>query len=123
MVEKYKDLEALASKLGIQDFKMADAGGKVSISGRTTYQLEKDLLWDGIKKHAGWENEVAADIKTEKNDVFGYYTVQSGDSLSKIAKSVYDDGNRYMDIFNANTDQLKDPNLIKPGQKLVIPKR
>jgi len=123
MIEKYQDLEALAGKLGIQNFSMKEAGGKVSISGHTTYQLEKDLFWDGIKKHAGWENEVAADIKTEKTDVFGYWVVQPGESLSKIAKSVYDNANRYMDIFNANTDQLKDPNMIHPGQKLVIPKR
>ena len=123
MIEKYKDLEALAGRLGIQGFAMSEAGGKVSISGRSTYQLEKDLLWDGIKKHAGWENEVAADIKVEKTDVFGYWVVQPGESLSKIAKSVYDNANRYMDIFNANTDQLKDPNMIHPGQKLIIPKR
>jgi nucleoid-associated protein YgaU len=123
MVEKYKDLEALAGKLAIQNFSMKEAGGKVSITGQTTYQLEKDLLWDGIKKHAGWENEIAADIKVEKTDVFGYWVVQPGESLSKIAKSVYDNANRYMDIFNANTDQLKDPNMIHPGQKLVIPKR
>ncbi len=123
MIEKYKDLEALAAKLGIQGFALTEAGGKVHISGKTTYQLEKDLLWDGIKKHAGWENEVAADIKVDKTDVFGYWVVQPGESLSKIAKSVYDNGNRYMDIFNANKDLLKDPNVIHPGQKLVIPKR
>jgi nucleoid-associated protein YgaU len=43
--------------------------------------------------------------------------------LSKIAKVHYDNANRYMDIFNANKDQLKDPNLIQPGQRLLIPKR
>jgi nucleoid-associated protein YgaU len=123
MIDKYKDLEALAGKLGIQNFSMKEAGGKVSLAGQSTYQLEKDLLWDAIKKHAGWENEVAADIKVEKTDVFGYWVVQPGESLSKIAKSVYDNANRYMDIFNANTDQLKDPNMIHPGQKLIIPKR
>ena len=123
MLEKYKDLEAVAGKLGIQGFSMKEAGGKVSISGHTTYQLEKDLFWDSIKKHAGWENELAADIKVEKSDIHGYHVVQSGESLSKIAKVHYDDGNRYMDIFNANKDQLKDPNMIQPGQKLVIPKR
>jgi nucleoid-associated protein YgaU len=123
MIDKYKDLEALAGKLGIQGFAMKDAGGKVSITGNTTYQLEKDLLWDGIKKHAGWENEVSADIKVEKTDIHGYHVVQSGESLSKIAKVHYDDANRYMDIFNANKDQLKDPNMIKPGQKLVLPNK
>jgi hypothetical protein len=123
MVEKYKDLESVASKLGIQNFAMREANGKVSITGHTTYQLEKDLLWDAIKKHPGWENEVAADIKTEKSDIHGYHVVQAGESLSKIAKVHYDDANRYMDIFNANKDQLKDPNMIHPGQKLLIPKR
>jgi nucleoid-associated protein YgaU len=122
MVEKYQDLESVASQLGIQGFSIREAGGKVSITGRSTYQLEKDLLWDAIKKHTGWENEVAADIKVEKTDVFGVYTVKPGDSLSKIAKSAYDDGSKYMKIFEANKDQLKDPNVIQPGQKLVIPK-
>jgi nucleoid-associated protein YgaU len=123
MVEKYTDLESVANQLGIQGFSMREAGGKVSITGRSTYQLEKDLLWDAIKKHSGWENEVAADIKVEKTDVFGVYTVKPGDSLSKIAKSAYDDAGKYMAIFEANKDQLKDPNVIQPGQKLVIPNR
>lgn len=123
MVEKYQDLTSVASQLGIQGFSMKEAGGKVSITGRSTYQLEKDLLWDAIKKHSGWESEVAADIKVDKTDVFGVYTVKPGDSLSKIAKSAYDDASKYMKIFEANKDQLKDPNLIQPGQKLVIPNR
>lgn len=123
MVEKYQDLESVATQLGIQGFSMRESAGKVSITGRSTYQLEKDMLWDAIKKHTGWENEVAADIKVEKTDVFGVYTVKPGDSLSKIAKSAYDDAGKYMTIFEANKDQLKDPNLIQPGQKLVIPNR
>ena len=123
MVEKYEDLASVASQLGIQGFSIREAAGKVSITGRSTYQLDKDLLWDAIKKHSGWENEVAADIKVEKTDVFGVYTVKPGDSLSKIAKSAYDDAGKYMKIFEANKDQLKDPNVIQPGQKLVIPNR
>ncbi|QHL87324.1 LysM peptidoglycan-binding domain-containing protein [Nibribacter ruber] len=51
-----------------------------------------------------------------------YYTVQSGDSLSKIAKHVYGDAQQWHKIHQANTDQIKDPNLIHPGQKLVIPR-
>lgn len=57
----------------------------------------------------------------ETAPAFTEYTVQKGDSLSKISKQFLHDGNRYMEIFNANTDQLKDPNKIKPGQKLKIP--
>jgi nucleoid-associated protein YgaU len=49
------------------------------------------------------------------------YTVQPGDTLSKIAKQYYGDPNRYMDIFNANRDKLSDLNKIHPGQELTIP--
>lgn len=123
MIEKYKDLETLAGKLGIREFSMKDAGGKLQIAGKTTYALERDLFWDALKKHAGWENEVAADVKAERTDIHGIHTVQAGESLSKIAKTHLDDAGRYMDIFNANKDKLKDPNMIHPGQQLVIPNR
>jgi len=50
------------------------------------------------------------------------YVVQAGDSLSKIAKELYGDMSRWPEIFEANKDQIKDPNLIQVGQKLVIPR-
>ena len=50
-----------------------------------------------------------------------FYTVQPGDTLSKIAKEQYGDGRKYMKIFEANRDTVKDPNVIKVGQKLRIP--
>ena len=49
------------------------------------------------------------------------YVVVAGDTLSKIAKQFYGDANNYMKIFEANKDQLKDPNMIGVGQKLRIP--
>lgn len=49
------------------------------------------------------------------------YTIQSGDSLSKIAKQFYGDANKYMVIFNANKDVLKNPDTIFPGQEIKIP--
>ncbi len=49
------------------------------------------------------------------------YEVVSGDSLSKIAKQFYGDANKYLRIFEANKDQLSDPNLIRVGQVLKIP--
>ena len=49
------------------------------------------------------------------------YTVVKGDSLSKIAKREYGNANRWRAIFEANRDQLDDPDLIKPGQVLKIP--
>jgi len=50
-----------------------------------------------------------------------YYTVVSGDTLSKISKAQYGDANKYMTIFEANKPMLSDPNKIYPGQVLRIP--
>ena len=49
------------------------------------------------------------------------YTVQSGDSLSKIAKRVYGDANKWHTIFDANLDKISNPDLIHPGQVLTLP--
>lgn len=50
------------------------------------------------------------------------YTVVSGDCLWNIAKKFYGSGAQYTKIYNANKDKIKNPNLIYPGQVLVIPK-
>jgi len=49
------------------------------------------------------------------------YTVKSGDTLWAIAQKYLGAGNRYMDIYNANKDKVKNPNLIYPGQVLTLP--
>lgn len=49
------------------------------------------------------------------------YTVSAGDNLSKIAKRFYADANQWRRIFDANRDQLTNPDLIHPGQVLRIP--
>jgi nucleoid-associated protein YgaU len=49
------------------------------------------------------------------------YVVVSGDSLSKIAKRYYGDANKWPRIHEANRDQIKNPDLIHPGQRLKIP--
>ena len=50
-----------------------------------------------------------------------YYTIQSGDSLSKIAKHYYQNAMEYPRIFEANKEVIQDPDLIYPGQKIRIP--
>ena len=84
----------------------------------------KDKFWDKIKTYPGWEGDLVADIKVAKTDVYGYYIVKSGDSLSKISKDVYDNGGLFQKIYEANKSTIGDnPNMIKPGQKLLIPNR
>jgi len=62
---------------------------------------------------AGADTTAAASIRT--------YTVSSGDTLSKIAKQFYNDGNQWPRIFDANRDILSNPDRIFPGQHLRIP--
>lgn len=49
------------------------------------------------------------------------YEVKGGDSLSKISLQFYGDANQWRKIYEANRDQIKDPDLIYPGQTFVIP--
>jgi nucleoid-associated protein YgaU len=49
------------------------------------------------------------------------YTVQPGDTLSKISQQFFGSAGEYMTIFEANRDKLKNPDKIRPGQKLTIP--
>ena len=49
------------------------------------------------------------------------YTVNKGDTLSQIAKEFYGSANRWHEIYDANRDQISNPDLIKPGQVLKIP--
>jgi nucleoid-associated protein YgaU len=49
------------------------------------------------------------------------YTVKSGDSLSKIAKQFYGDANKWHQIYDANRDKIKNPDMIHPGQEFTIP--
>jgi hypothetical protein len=123
LADKYADVLGLAQQLGVKNGNWKEEAGKIQMWGTTEYQLGANQLWDKIKEHQGWENEVVADIKADRNDIFGVYEVQSGDTLSKIAKRFLGDANRYQAIFELNTDQLKDPNVIRPGQKLKIPNR
>jgi len=120
--DKYADVLGLSQELGVKDGNWKEEGGKIKLWGKTEYQLDANRLWDKIKEHPGWENEVVADLQATRTDVYGYHTVKSGDTLSAIAKKLLGNANRYMDIFNANKDQLSDPDKIKVGQKLVIPK-
>ena len=121
LMEQYKDVWDLANKIGLKDPDVKEEGGKLKVRGVTAYEREKNLLWDQIKTHPNWQNEIAADIRTEKQEIYGIHTVASGETLSKLAKQYLGDARRYTDIFSANKDILTNPDLIKVGQQLKIP--
>jgi nucleoid-associated protein YgaU len=122
--DKYAAALKLGEELKVKGGDVKEEGGKLIIKGLAEYGIDRDHIWDAIKKQAGWEKEIVADIKLEKTDVYGYWTVKPGDSLSRIAKDVYDDASKYMKIYEANKATIGDnPNLIKPGQKLALPNK
>lgn len=119
---KYQSVLDLGEKLDVKDGHVEEMDGKLKIGGTAKTQYEKNLMWDKIKEIGGDNpSDLQADIKVETEDYFHKHTVKGGDSLSKIAKHYYGDAGKYMHIFNANTDQLKNPDMIHPGQELTIP--
>ena len=97
--------------------------GKLYFKGTVPTQDEANKIWDAIKTIPTWPDEIVADIQAVGGPAAAEttYTVKAGDTLSKIAKQHLGDANAYMAIFDANRDQLKDPDKIQPGQVLKIP--
>ncbi len=119
---KYSPVIALAQELKLQNLNVKEEAGKLNLSGTVNTQYEKNKIWDKIKEVGGErQTEVSADLKVFNTEYFHLHTVESGESLSKISKHYYKDANKYMQIFNANKDQLTNPDMIKVGQKIKIP--
>jgi nucleoid-associated protein YgaU len=129
--EKY-DHAIRTAKSFRMDGSAEEKDGKLYFHGTLGSEAEKDAIWDALKTVPDWRNEVIADLKvvpragapangTHSGGATRTYTVKSGDTLSKIAKEFLGNANAYMDIFNANKEQLTDPDKIKPGQVLTIP--
>ena len=102
--------------------------GKLYFHGTVATDDQVNEIWNAIKTIPDWRTDIVADIKSTgaaAGSTAGRpqttYTVKAGDTLSKIAKEALGNSNAYMEIFNANRDQLDDPNAIKPGQVLKIP--
>jgi nucleoid-associated protein YgaU len=127
--EKYRQAVQTAKDFRM-DGKAEEREGKLHITGTVNSVDEKNRIWDAIKTVPDWQREVVADIRVaEVGAAVGTsgagsqrtYTVQAGDSLSKIAKQFYGDAGAYNRIFEANRDQIVDPDKIRPGQVLKIP--
>jgi len=119
---KYQAVLDLGEQLNIQDGDVREENGVLKVKGTAATQYEKNLLWDAIKV-AGGDNpsDIMANISVADESVYARHTVASGETLGKIAKHYYGDAMKYKEIFAANTDILKNPDLIYPDQELVIP--
>lgn len=135
--EKYNHAIQTAKSLHM-DGGADERDGKLYFNGAVNSVDEKNQIWNALKTVPDWDKEVVADIKVKaaapQSSRAGSssppaaaatptlsYTVQSGDTLSALAKKFLGSANDYMDIFNANRDQLTDPDKIRPGQVLKIP--
>lgn len=119
---KYQPVLTLGEQLNVTDGYVEETDGKLKMGGTAQCQYHKNLLWDKIKEIGG-ENpsDLVADIKVAQTDYFAKHTVAKGDTLGKISAHYYGKAGAYMQIFNANTHILKNPDMIHPDQELTIP--
>ena len=120
--QKYQSVLDLGTELNIQNGDVSEENGVLKIKGRAKTQYEKNIIWDEIKAVGGQNpSDIKADIKVSDESVYHRHTVKSGETLGKIARHYYGDPMKYKQIFQANSDILKNPDLIYPNQELVIP--
>jgi len=120
--EKYQAVLDLGASLEIQGGDVSENNGQLKITGTAKTQYEKDLIWDKIKEIGGDSpSDIKADIEVADTSVYHKHIVESGDTLGKIAVKYYGKASKYQDIYEANSDILKSPDLIYPDQELKIP--
>jgi LysM repeat protein len=148
--EKYVSVLSVINREDLQVEKMHVEGDKLFIRAKAPSDQAKNHFWDAVKKVDPSYKDLHAEINvvpqapqaksappahqapaqhapvtpvsgTQQAAKEQTYTVEKGDTLSKIAKEYYGNANEYMKIFNANKDQLKDPDKIQIGQVLRIP--
>jgi nucleoid-associated protein YgaU len=116
-------LERRVTDLGleVQDLGIAFDDGVATVKGTAPSQTTREmvvLVLGNTQGVARVDDRMSIDTPEPEATM---YTVQPGDTLSKIAKAQYGNAMKYMTIFQANTPMLKDPNRIYPGQVLRIP--
>jgi len=126
-------------QLSVKNLHLQD--GKLFIKGVAPSVDAANKVWDAIKRVNPSADDITADFPVDTSlqvqrtqevqpqqqreqaapSNVRTYTVKSGDTLSKISKQFYGSANDYMKIFDANRDQLSDPDKINVGQELKIP--
>jgi nucleoid-associated protein YgaU len=128
---KYQSVLNFIQSQGVQLQNLNMEGDKLLIRASAPSADSKNRLWDQIKLMDPNYSDLIVDIQAPaaaaaaaggpSSTAARTYTVQPGDSLSKISKHFYGDANMYMKIFDANKDKLSDPDKVKVGTALLIP--
>ena len=117
--EKYQTLIDLANQSGVSGLNITEGEGFIKIEGAASSAEAKQQLWDEYNRidPEYRSGDLVLNISAPEA-ASQTYTVQSGDSLSKIGQHY---GVSWQKIFEANRDKLDDPDKIQPGQELTIP--
>ena len=128
---KYQSVLNFIQSQGVQLQNLNLEGDKLLIRASAPTADLKNRVWDQIKLVDPRFSDLIADIQTpaaaaaaagaSSTPAARTYTVQPGDSLSKINKQFYGNASMYMKIFDANKDKLGDPDKIRAGMDLRIP--
>lgn len=120
--DKYKQLIDAAYSGDVSNLTVQEQNNVLYINGSTSNET-KDKLWSiyNTLDPDMRSGDVVLNIQTDGSESEATYTVVKGDSLSKIASKY--DGITWKDIFEANQDQISDPDKIFPGQVVKIPKK
>ena len=115
---KYDSVIAKGHEVGLTVQNLNVDGDKLVLKGVVPSDYAKNELWDAIKAVDSNVSDLVADFSVQSGLT---YNIVSGDTLSNIAKRFYVDANAYHKIFQANTDQLSDPDKINVGQVIKLP--
>ncbi len=127
---KYQSVLRLIEQKGLRLHNLHLQDNRLFIKASAGNHALKDDIWNQIKLVDPGFGDLTCDIGIDPSlappaapaPELKTYTVQPGDTLSKIAKQFLGNANAYMKIFEANKDKLSDPNKIQVGQVLNIPK-
>lgn len=120
--EKYKELTDAAAASGVNNLLVREQDNVLYIDGEAPSHEVKDKLWSIYNKidpdyRAA---DLVLNITVSASAPPQVYEVVSGDNLTKIGKKF---GMGWKEIYEANKDQIKNPDLIHVGQKLKIPSK
>ena len=121
--EKYQTLIDMANQLGVSGLNVTEGDGFLTIAGNASSAEAKQQLWEEYSRldpeYRSGDLVLNIDAPAGSSSGSGTtYTVQSGDSLSKIGSKY---GVGWQKIYEANRDKLDNPDKIYPGQELKIP--
>jgi nucleoid-associated protein YgaU len=120
---KYQPAIDLGKARGVSWKNVHVENEKLLLRGAAPNQAIKNEVWTCIKAIDPAYADLTVDLPLDASLPVParIHEVKSGETLSKLAKQYYGDPNKYPRIFEANRDQLSNPDLIKVGQKLKIP--